>query len=362
MTGLGSFKWLQVGVVVVLLALSASQLVIYSPPIAGIERTLAVNASIVASTSTSTTIDVEVTHASSDKQLRLVAFPLSSAPPQQREVYVYSDSAYPIASVAPTVAQGVFYHLAGELLIRNYSRPVVQLNTSDLLDLLRATGEAKNTAIVMMTGVAPAEAFSRRADLIGPWVMAGGLMIWGGATIGYYSARAGSSLVNSSSISYAEMGPSVLLGKGVATFPWVTQRAGSTASAYATALGIKYSFTSAGIRGGMALALGGRLIGWLTGQFSSVTYLPRGQGGYLLFGGEIQDEATLASDLAQILLSGVIAGAGPVAARDINLAALAPTSRTHWEVPLGSTTHGMIFVAFDPSLDGAFYYSRVLLG
>src|SRR5207248_1704651 len=100
-----------------------------------------------------------------------------------RAVYVYDDLKFPSAGVGPTAVQGIFDHLAGELLAHNYPAPVAELTATNLLQVLKATGRAASTTIVLMTGVLPANVFSPNIDYLSPWVRAGGLAVWGGGTI-----------------------------------------------------------------------------------------------------------------------------------------------------------------------------------
>jgi len=354
-------RFLEAILAVFLLGIVAGEVVLFSPPVQTHVQTLATTAQIERVNSDSTTLEVKITHGTADENLRLVAFPRPPAGLGYRTVFVYYDGAYPTASVNPLASQGVIDNLAGELLIRHYPRSVFPMSAATLVDILRRTTDASSEAIVAMTGVMPSNTFSRGVDLLTPWVRAGGLLIWGGATIGYYSGVEGRSLATipaKNGPSLGESGIEQILGKGIVAYPWASQRVATNRSDAASAFGLTYQFASAGIKSGAALARGGKVLGWYTDQYSSVTFLPVARGGYLIFGGEVLDAALISRDIAQLLASGVQYGSGQIAARDIRLSDLRETAVVRWPLPFGASTSGVTFIAFDPRPDGAFFYQR----
>src|SRR5207249_4387637 len=188
-------------------------------------------------------------------------------------------------------------------------------------------------AIVTMTGVLPSMAFSRGTDLLTPWVRAGGLLVWGGATIGYYSGVENQKIQTSPSPngpSLRERGADLILGTGIATFPWEAGRTATQQSEISAALGIEYQLASGRIKIGAVAARGGNVLGWYDNKYSSVSYLPSGAGGFLIFGGEVRDAASLSRDVAQLLVSGVMYGSGEIASMGIYLPNIGPTTTISW--------------------------------
>lgn len=354
------FKWLEGLVALLLVGVSSAEIVIYSPAVQRAIPRLAVTVKAIDSTDRASSLDLSITHGPADSTIRLVAFPLSDRSTRQRSIFVFDDSDYSTANVDQAAGDVVLYHLAGELALRHYSAAISGLTANGLRDVLVATDEASSRTVVMMTGVWPASVFSRSLDLVTPWVRSGGLVVWGGATIGYWSATAGQPLSLSTKFDYGESGTQLLLGKGVAVYPWVNQRVGTVRSDFATALDISYKSASAGILRDSATPRGGLSLGWYSGQYSSVTYVPLGTGGYLLFGGEIIDPESVSRDLLEVVLSGALAAAGPVAERDVQLNGTAVTSDQRWDLPFGRTNAGIMFIAFDPNPDGTFYYGTIL--
>ena len=109
---------------------------------------------------------------------------------------------------------------------------------------------------------------------------------------------------------------------------------------------------------GSVIAHGGLDLGWDSGQFTSVAYLPRGSGGFLMFGGEIPDEASVSVDLARMLMSGAIYGTGQVASKHLTLAGSTTAETVDWRLPFPAPRGGIMLVAFDPSPDALYFFKR----
>jgi hypothetical protein len=350
--------WLEVLVGCLLMGLIVVEFLVYSPPIQRIENSLTISGQSVRQSDQSTTVRLAISGAS-DQDLRVLAFPLSDKTVRQLSIFVYDDPSFPVAGVAPLVAQGVPDHLDGELLAHHYGGSFTRVTASELATVFRDTGQAGDRVVVMMTGVLPATVFALKADLVSPWVLAGGTLVWGGGAIGFWSGVGGQSL--SATNALGEAGTERLLGSGVVQYPTTFGRTGTSRSSFGSALDVSYRFASAGVLRDPVLARGGLALGWYSGPFSSVSYLPRGQGGYLIFGGEILDEASASVDLTRILLSGAIYAAGPVAFKEIRLSKANSSSVVDWELPFAVPKAGVMLVAFDPNPD-SIYFSRSIIG
>ena len=357
MSGDVRLTWLEVLVGCLLIGLIVVEFLVYSPPIRGLENSLTVSGSVRQS-GQSTTVRLAISGAS-NQDLRVVAFPLSDKTVRQPSVFVYVDASFPVAGVAPLVAQGVPDHIDGELSAHHYAGSFTRVSASDLAGVFRDTGRAGDRVVVVMTGVLPALVFSPKVDLVSPWVQAGGTVVWGGGAIGFWSGVGGQPLAAKDAV--GEAGTDRLLGGGIVQYPTTFGRVGTSQSSFGTALDVSYRFASAGVLRDPALARGGIALGWYSGPFSSVTYLPRGQGGYLIFGGEILDEASASVDLTRILLSGAIYAAGPVAYKELRLSKAKPSSVLDWELPFAVPKAGVMLVAFDPNPD-SIYLSRSIIG
>jgi hypothetical protein len=269
---------------------------------------------------------------------------------------VYDDSRFPAANVAPTVPQGIFDHLSAELAAREYQPSVVAISADGLANVLRHTATAPGRIVVMMTGVLPANVFSGDADLLSPWVQAGGVAVWGGGAIGFWSGRNGQALSTDDAL--GEAGTQRLLGSNAVLYPTTFGRLGDVQSPLASALDLTYNFAGAGVLLGSVVARGGLDLGWDSGQFTSVAYLPRGLGGFLMFGGEIPDEASVSVDLARILMSGALYGTGQAASQHLTLTGSATGETVDWRLPFAAPIGGIMLVAFDPSPDALYFFKR----
>jgi hypothetical protein len=145
-----------------------------------------------------------------------------------------------------------------------------------------------------------------------------------------------------------------LLGANVVRYPSVSYRLGDTPSDFALAFGTSYQDTGAGVLRNPVLARGGVELGWSSGPFVSISFLPRGAGGYLIFGGAIVDEAPVAGDLARLLMGGAVYAAQSIDSRQVALPAAPGSLVIDWTVPFASPNDGIMLVAFDPNPDGIF--------
>jgi hypothetical protein len=301
---------------------------------------------------------VKVTRDRYQQPIRLVAFPISSIPQQRPAIYIYNDAGFPSAGVAGTAVQGVFDHLSGELAVHGYAAPVSAVSARQLVDVFKAANAASRSIVVMMTGVFPSSVFSARVDLVSPWVEAGGILVWAGGAIGYWSADTARTLSPSNIL--GEAGTARLLGTGIVKYPTVFGRIGDVPTSLASALDLSYRFTGVGVQRDPVIARGGRTLGWYSGQFSSISYMPRGRGGFLVFGGEVPDESSISVDLARILLARAIYAAGSVATKEVNLSQLPSAAVLDWTLPFVSGRMRIMFLAFDPSPDSVYFSAQVV--
>jgi len=350
------WTWLESVVGALLIGVAVAEIVISSSPIQRAEQSLSVDVRSASWTDQASTLDLTISHGSPNQPLDLAAFALGNRAVRQSSVYVYDDSRFPAADVAPTVPQGIFDHLSGELIARHYELPVVAVSAEGLAKVLADSGTAAGRVVVMMTGVLPANVFSNRTDLLSPWVQAGGVAVWGGAAIGFWSGRNGQALSTDDLL--GEAGTQRLLGTDVVQYPTTFGRLGNVQSPFASALDLTYNFTGAGVLLDSIAAHGGLDLGWDSSQLASVAYLPRGSGGFLIFGGEIPDEASASVDLARILMSGAIYGTGKAASKHFKLAGSATGETIDWELPFPPPNAGIMLVAFDPSPDALYFFKR----
>ena len=353
------WTWLEAALCVVLLGVGIGEVLIYSPPLIHAEQNLGVSVQSVTPGDTTVRLQLAVTHGSGDSAIQLAAFPVATGHAlAQPDVYVYADTNYPTAGVAPTVALGVYDHLQGELTARGYSSHVSAVTALALAKVFKDTANARNSRVVMMTGVAPDLVFSKTLDLITPWVEAGGVVAWAGGAIGYWNGTRGQPL--SATNVMGEHGTEQLLGAGIIDYPTQFGREGTARSDWASALDLSYRFTGAGVRRDTVASRGGISLGWYSGLYQSISFVPHGSGGYLIFGGEVPDEAAVAVDLTKIVMSDALSGSGVVASRRVGLTSTSTPARISWDVPFNPAGEQLALVAFDPSQDGVFFSAQAV--
>jgi len=351
------WTWVEVLLCVLLVVVAAGEILIYSAPVIRPEQSLGVTVKSVSSAGPSIRLQLAVLHSPADSAIKLAAYPLAKRTDlTQPAVFVYSDGDYPTAGIAPTVAQGVFDHLKGELSAREYRGDVTGVTASELTDVFKDTSKASNRMAVMMTGVMPDKLFSRTIDLVSPWVQAGGTLVWAGGAIGYWDGSRGQALSSTNVV--GESGTKRLLGSGVIQYPTSFGRQGTVRSDWASALDLGYKFTGGGLIRDTVTARGGVALGWYSGLYTSVGFLPRGSGGYLIFGGEVPDEASIAVDLTKIVMSHPTLSSGPVAGKLVPLSSASSSATVDWNLPFNAPNGRIMVIAFDPSPDGVYFASQ----
>jgi hypothetical protein len=352
------FTGLELFLLLVLVVLTGLEIAIYTPPAQHVIHRLGVSVLATQVTGSQTAIRYSVSHGVGDQRLRLLAFPLSTRPVINRSVFVFVDSAYATANTIPTAGQGVFDNLSGDIRSASPGIPVRSVNASELKSVMLDTNHADDRLVALMQGVLPSTVFSLNTDLVSPWVQAGGIVVWGGGTIGYWSATANRSLRSADIIGPG--GTDRLLGKAIIAYPSADFRIATKQSDLASGFNVIYTFASSGLLRSSLLSHGGLDLGWDGGPYTSVGFLPRGSGGYLIFGGEIEDEIAVSRDLSVILLLHGTSAQGPTAYQDLALSGDSQATVGTWRVPFAPGHSGLLFGAFDPNPESVMFWSQVI--
>ena len=119
-----------------------------------------------------------------------------------RDVYVYYDPSYPLAVSSTTILNYDIY-LIGQFLSERGSGgvEVSLINSTHLVELLRSP---PTSLVVFATGVLPLDVLSPTTNLLTPWMLQGGDVMWAGLPPGYLEAAPGEGLsgVNTHSLLY----------------------------------------------------------------------------------------------------------------------------------------------------------------
>jgi hypothetical protein len=299
----------------------------------------------VSTTAHGVSVALHVAPGPGEERLRIVGVPLRAFP-VARDIIVYDDPSYPVAGSTGGSVFGVFKHLQAELAIRHAESSVVETNAIGLAHLFADVNTAGQHIVVVTTGAFPATVLDSRRNLVGPWLRAGGTLVWGGDAIGYYSAQRGVPL-GAGTADPKETGPFLVLGVDALSFPDARPRDGDYPSQAARALGVEYRHTGIGVDLAHASGQGAVALGWQTGTISSIALVPTGQGRALVFGGEVYDEVIVVRDLVRILMSDALESVGPLGSMTVELSALDPHGIVQIEVPMPPGVSIATIAAFD---------------
>ena len=340
-----------------LVVTSVSELSAYRPgPFAPADTSVAVEA--VSLNRGDLTVMLRIGGSSNTQRLRIVGAPLP-VQPDRRDVIVYDDLKYPISGSNSRAVFGVYKHLADELILRHSSLVVSDTDAEGLARIFDNRTAASRHIVVVTTGAFPATVLTRNRNLVGPWLQAGGTLVWGGDAIGYYSAAVNESIGSGDNL--GADGPKAVLGVDAVNFPTEFLRQSHYPSENSMALGIEYLQSGSGVDLSRVGVIGAKALGWQTGTISSIAVVPTGRGRALVFGGEIYDEQLFAHDLVRILLSDAYQASGPLSSQLVNVSRSDTATRTELHIEVGSTSRFTTIAAFDDDPLGTFAFHQTVV-
>jgi hypothetical protein len=238
--------------------------------------------------------------------------------PNDLPVYVFYDLDYPTVATDWIFSAMLQGHLDAELRLRGHSNDPKLVNATELENIL----VNKETAVLIMaSGGFPSNVFSKDVNLVKPWIDSGGILVWFGFTIGYYSLEKG---MKKEDITWdmpqnpQENGSKMLGLDGF--FEYTTNdipNVGVYSSPVCAALDVTYDLIQQAPLLQMVWAGNGLVLGKIGGPNtfrlrSSVSMVPVGSGKIILFGFFLMQSMAdngpelAARDIAQILCSGVL--------------------------------------------------------
>jgi hypothetical protein len=209
-------------------------------------------------------------------------------------------------------------HLDAELRLRGYSNDPKLVNATELENILVNNETA---VVIMASGGFPSNVFSNDVNLVKPWIDSGGILVWFGFDIGYYSLEKG---MKEEDITWdmpqnpRENGSTMLGLNGF--FEYTTNdtpTVGVYPSPVCAALDVTYDLIQQAPLLQMVLAGNGLALGKIGGPNtfrlrSSVSMIPVGSGKIIIFGFFLMQSMAdngpelAARDIAQILCSGIL--------------------------------------------------------
>lgn len=227
------------------------------------------------------------------------------------KIVFYLDPAYPVAGPLDRI-NGLIDHLRPALSERHFAG---RFEIVDAEGLQATFSSPERAVVVIATSVLPDTVFSRSVNQVSPWLRAGGVLVWTGDLIGAYVAHRGqASLSWNDTTNLRWEGEKQIFGAAVIgnlTGP-PTDPIDRTPTA--ATLDLKYPIARSGanltlIQNRSWLPLG--VIYGATFAASSLSWIPVGNGGVLLFGSGPEmpfgysAEDVVANDIAQTLMAGV---------------------------------------------------------
>jgi hypothetical protein len=314
---------LKVAVTVFLAALVVSEALIYAPLLANTE-TFAVDLTITGANATGTD-HVRVGSLAHFHQ----TFFERTAVPSVTHLFYYFDSAYASSWASTTAWFGLSQHLATVASLRGLPIAVSVVDATQLAALV-STPPAAGSALVMASGVFPDTVFTNSTNIVTPWIEAGGLLIWIGDRIGYYSAVPHEPLKYPSPANPANAGTNQFINY---SYFGGTVRGYLNATTASTDFGVNYSLGLPGDALNLTWinGIGGLAVGPVAGAYTNVAIVPKGSGAIVYFGGPNDDDNEAAAAMINVLQSG-IAQAPSVLVTSLNLT-----------VPPGSHSYPFVF-------------------
>jgi hypothetical protein len=239
--------------------------------------------------------------------------------PQDLPVYVFYDTDYPTVGTDWIFSAVLQAHLDAELRLRGYSASAKLVNATELESILITNESA---IVIMACGGFPSNVFSKDIDLVKPWIESGGILIWFGFFIGYYSLEKGMKKedITADMPQNPQENGSIELGlSGFFEYlnTYITPDVAYYSSPTSEALEVNYDLIQQAPLLDMVWERNGLVLGKIGGPTSSrfrasVSMVPIGLGEIILFGFFLmQSDASngpeeSAWDIAQILCSGVL--------------------------------------------------------
>lgn len=242
-----------------------------------------------------------------------------------RQIAVYDAPGYPESGSTNYQVEGVVDHLPVDLAADGLSVPTTTVGARRLASWL-VQRPATGRVLVAASGTLPRDVWGRRRDDLVPFLSAGGTLVWSGDIPGYYSVGRGASMtatpigpqktvygcgskhlpdstppLASDVRAMGLVGAAEILGfPGMLPTTWGWLCSARHPSPVAQSLGLLSSALHAGPMVSALRQVRGRSLGYVTDGRTSIAWIPRGKGGIVLFGGQVE-AVDFSHDVAQLL-------------------------------------------------------------
>lgn len=236
-----------------------------------------------------------------------------------RHVYVYYDQNYPSSMVATASWLGIIDHLEENLRLKAYSGGMEVTNASRLREVM---SQEYNSIVIIPSGVFPETVHTRESSLVKPYLENGGTIVWVGDYFGAFLGTYRNPVNGSSTENPGFKAQQEILGYTISNAS-LLESAGN-ATLFSQSLNLRYPGIQRGILIDEVVNHGGLVLGMTNGNRTSIGLVPVGKGYLVIFGGKVTTarsqfgEDIVASDIANILLSGVAYSNGEVTYRALD--------------------------------------------
>jgi hypothetical protein len=237
--------------------------------------------------------------------------------PRDLPVFVFYDTDYPTVGTDWNLIAILQGHLDAQLRLRGYLNKAILVNATELEDTLL---KKERAVLIIASGGFPSNVFSKSVNLVKPWVDSGGILVWFGWYIGYYSLDKGlkeEDITADMPQNPQDNGSKMLGLDGFFEYTDKNPEVALNPSPVSIGLDVTYDLILQAPLLNMVWAKGGLVLGKTGGQTAlslrpSVSMIPVGLGKIIIFGFFLMQSLTLngpelaAWDIAQILCSGIV--------------------------------------------------------
>jgi hypothetical protein len=213
---------------------------------------------------------------------------------------------------------GIIDHLQENQRLKGYLGKLEIVDASRLKEVMT---HEYDSILIIPSGVLPDTVHTKENSLVKQYLENGGTLVWIGDVFAVYSGKYRGKLTWPSPENPGLEAQEKILGyivSDVSNF-----ESADIETKYSEALSLKYSGIQAGIHVEEVLKHNGLVLGKVKENRTSIGIVPVGKGSLILFGGTVAPTRTLfgedfvASDIANILLSGIIHSNGQIAYQTI---------------------------------------------
>jgi hypothetical protein len=239
--------------------------------------------------------------------------------PIDKDLYVYFDKDYPSSLISLSSWIGVIDHLHENIKLKGYEGKLEIVNALKLKEIML---QKHNSILIIPSGVLPETVHTKENSIIKQYLEDGGIIVWIGDVFAFYSGKYRGKITSFSSENPGLDAQEKILGYIVSNTS--KYELANVETPYSEALNVKYPGIHNGAFVEEILKQDGLVLGKVKENRTSIGMVPVGKGFLILFGGSVTSARTIfgedfiASDVINILLSGIIYSNGQLSYDEIH--------------------------------------------